>query len=44
VADAFIPNVENGEVKRAFETALVVFRGHERHAEEMLVGVGGTER
>lgn len=35
VADAFIPNVENGQVKAAFEGALQVFRGHERHAEEL---------
>jgi len=35
VADAFIPNIEHPEVKRAFEEALVIFRGHERHAERL---------
>lgn len=29
VADAFIPNIENAEVKQAFQAALTVFRGHE---------------
>lgn len=36
VADAFIPNVENPEVKQAFQAALAIFRGHERHAEHMV--------
>lgn len=35
VADAFIPNIENAEVKKAFQTALAIFRGHEQHAREM---------
>lgn len=36
VEDIFIPNVQNPEVKEAFEQALAIFRGHERHAERML--------
>ena len=36
VANAFIPNIENGEVKKAFEGALAIFRGHERHAAQMV--------
>jgi putative membrane protein len=35
VADAFIPNIMNAEVKKAFEGALTIFRGHEQHAEHM---------
>lgn len=42
VADAFIPNIENGEVKSAFWGALVIFLEHERHAERMVAQVGGT--
>jgi len=41
VEDAFIPNIQNGEVKAAFRQALSVFRGHERHAERMVERVGG---
>lgn len=36
VANAFIPNIENPEVKKAFEGALAIFRGHERHAAQMV--------
>jgi putative membrane protein len=36
VEDIFIPNVQNPEVKEAFEQALAIFLGHERHAEQML--------
>lgn len=36
VANTFIPNVENPEVKQAFETALTIFRGHQQHAEQMV--------
>jgi putative membrane protein len=36
VEDTFIPNVQNPEVKEAFEQALAIFLGHERHAEQML--------
>lgn len=35
VADAFIPNVENADVKAAFEGALTIFRGHETHARDL---------
>lgn len=38
VADKFIPSIKNAEVKQAFQGALVIFRGHERHAEQL----GGT--
>jgi len=41
VEDAFIPNIENGEVKAAFRQALAIFRGHEKHAEQMVQGVMG---
>lgn len=44
VADVFIPNIENAEVKAAFQQALAVFRGHERHAEEVVRRVGGMGR
>ena len=40
VADAFIPNIENSEVKQAFSGALQIFRGHERHARMMVQQVG----
>jgi putative membrane protein len=35
-ADAFIPNIENAAVEQAFEGALAIFRGHERHAETLV--------
>ena len=41
VRDAFIPNIENREVKNAFEGALAIFVEHERHAEHMVAEVGG---
>lgn len=44
VADAFIPNIENAEVKKAFEGALVVFRGHERHAARLAAASAATGR
>lgn len=45
VADAFIPNIENGQVKSAFQGALAIFLQHERHAERMVEHVGGmTDR
>jgi len=40
VADQFIPNIENPDVKKAFQGALAIFRGHERHAEELVRSVG----
>ena len=36
VADSFIPNIMNPEVKSAFQGALTIFRGHEQHAEHMV--------
>ena len=36
VADAFIPNVKNPEVKKAFQEALTIFRVHERHAASLV--------
>lgn len=36
VENSFIPNIGNAKVKEAFEAALVIFRGHERHAEQMV--------
>lgn len=36
VADGFIPNVKNPAVKQAFQGALVIFRGHERHAASLM--------
>lgn len=36
VANSFIPNIKNPEVKQAFETALTIFRGHQEHAEQMV--------
>jgi putative membrane protein len=41
VEGTFIPNIENPEVKALFEEALVIFKGHEKHAEKMVVEVGG---
>ena len=37
IETAFIPNIENAEVKALFEAGLKIFRTHERHAE-MTVG------
>jgi putative membrane protein len=39
VANQFIPNIQNADVKAAFEGALVIFRGHEHHAEMMVAGL-----
>lgn len=36
VEDAFIPNADHPEVKQAFQAALPIFRGHERHAEQLV--------
>ena len=44
VEDAFIPNIENREVRDAFRTALGIFRGHERHAERMVEEVAAMHR
>jgi putative membrane protein len=36
VENAFIPNIENGEVKSLFEAGLKIFKAHEGHAEMMV--------
>ena len=36
VANAFIPNIENGEVKALFQAGLQIFRAHEDHAAMMV--------
>lgn len=36
VENAFIPNIENAEVKALFETGLGIFKAHEGHAEMMV--------
>jgi putative membrane protein len=36
VANAFIPNIENAEVKALFKTGLKIFRVHEKHAAMMV--------
>lgn len=42
VEDAFIPNIESADIMQAFRSALTVFRGHERRAEDMVRSVGGA--
>lgn len=37
VAEAFIPNIENSEVKKLFKAGLEIFKAHENHAK-MMVG------
>jgi putative membrane protein len=39
VENAFIPNIENAEVKALFEVGLGIFKGHEGHAEMMVKAV-----
>lgn len=41
VENAFIPNIENAEVKALFEAGLEIFKAHEGHAS-MMVGKLGT--
>lgn len=36
VENAFIPNIENAEVKALFEQGLAIFKMHETHAETMV--------
>ena len=36
VAETFIPNIDNAEVKALFEKGLAIFREHEQHAEMMV--------
>ena len=40
VADAFIPNVENAELKDLLGQALATFQAHEKHAEQMVTQIG----
>src|SRR4030095_2253625 len=40
VGDAFIPNVENAELKTLLGSALDTFKAHERHAAEIVREVG----
>lgn len=44
VAGTFIPNAKNAQVRSAFEGALAIFRGHERHAEMVVNGEPGTNK
>ncbi len=39
VADAFIPNIENAEVKELFKAGLAIFKTHEAHAENMVANL-----
>jgi len=41
VENAFIPNIENGEVKALFEAGLEIFKAHEGHAEAMVATLAG---
>lgn len=36
VADSFIPNIENDEVKSLFQAGLKIFKAHEKHASMMV--------
>jgi putative membrane protein len=40
VGEAFIPNVENAELKTLLGSALDTFKAHEKHAEQMVAEVG----
>lgn len=39
MANSFIPNIENSEVKALFEAGLEIFKAHESHAEMMVKAV-----
>ena len=39
VAGTFIPNLQNPEVKALFEEAIVIFKVHEKHAENMVLSL-----
>ena len=41
VADTFIPNIENAEVKALFKQAVTIFKAHEKHAEKMVAALKG---
>jgi putative membrane protein len=40
VGNAFIPNVENGELKTLLGSALDTFQAHEKHAAQMVAEIG----
>lgn len=40
VADTFIPTIKNAEVKQAFQGALVIFRSHEQHVQQLVTKAG----
>lgn len=40
VGDAFIPNVENAELKTLLGSALDTFKAHEKHAEQIVAEIG----
>lgn len=40
VGDAFIPNVENAELKDLLGSALATFQAHEQHAAQMVAAIG----
>lgn len=40
VADTFIPNIENEEVKALFQAGLKIFKMHENHAKKMVEQLG----
>lgn len=42
VENAFIPNIENADVKTLFEAGLQIFKAHEDHAAAMVRKVGGS--
>jgi len=44
VATAFIPNIENAEVKALFEAGLKFFKVHEHHAEMMVGKIKSASR
>jgi len=44
VESVFIPNLENARVREAFRGALRIFRGHERHAHDMVRALDGMDR
>lgn len=39
VANSFIPNIENAEVKKLFEAGLQIFLAHQAHAEKMVASL-----
>ena len=41
VEKTFIPRIENPEMKALFREALVIFKAHEQHAQQMVGTLGG---